>query len=43
MASQPLWVILCQLPKKGRKRIEELADVRKIEADEEKSEETEEI
>ena len=43
---QPLWVILCRLPEKGRKDVEEIAEGMK-ETDREKrgteSEETEEI
>ena len=47
MTCQPLWVILCCLPEKGRKGIEEIIEKMK-ERDEEKvnkneSEETEEI
>ena len=47
MTHQPLWVILCHLPEKGRREIEEIVeemkekDGRKRKVD--KSEETEEI
>ena len=45
MTCQPLWVILCRLPEKGRKEIEEIAEKmgqgRKRNRNE--SEETEEI
>ena len=48
MKRQPLWVILCHLPEKGRKEIEEIAEEMKKEGQERKrnrngSEETEEI
>ena len=26
MTSQPLWVILCRLPEKGKKKLEELVE-----------------
>ena len=39
---QPLWVILCHLPEKGRKEIEEIVEEMKV-GDREESEETEEI
>ena len=29
MTCQPLWVILCRLPEKGRKEIEEIVEVMK--------------
>ena len=39
---QPLWVILCRLPEKGRKKIEEIVEEMK-ERNRNESEETEEI
>ena len=48
MTHQPLWVILCRLPEKGRKKTEEIVEEMKERDREEKgiwneSEETEEI
>ena len=47
MAGQPLWVILCRLPEKGRKVIEEIVEeMKERDGGERKineSEETEEI
>ena len=47
MAGQPLWVILCRLPEKGRKEIEEIVEeMKERDGGERKineSEETEEI
>ena len=38
MTPQPLWVILCQLPEKGRKEIEEIVEEIKERDREEKKE-----
>ena len=47
MTRQPLWVILCRLPEKGRKEIEEIIEEMKEEhgrkRNRNESEETEEI
>ena len=51
MACQPLWVILCLLPEKGRREVEEIAEkmkerdrgVRKMNESEEKEEEIKNI
>ena len=43
MTCQPLWVILCRLPEKGRKEIEEIAEEMNGKNREERGEETEDI
>ena len=34
MTRQPLWVILCRLPEKGRKKIEEIVEMKERDREE---------
>ena len=43
MTSKPLWVILCHLPERGRKKIEDIVEEMKERDNRIESEETEEI
>ena len=43
MTHQPLWVILCCLPEKGRKEIEEIVEMKERDRGERKMNESEEI